>query len=101
MLGDHIEKDTAIQTVANVRAKVRRPQSKCGLALLVIDYLQLTSDGRQRTHNRVQEMDEISRSLKGIARDFEISVLARSSGRDRSATAPRAEIVEPERIGFH
>ena len=68
--------DTAIQSVADMRGKARRLQSERGLDLLVIDYLQLIAGGNRRIDNRVQEMGEISRSLKGIARDFDIPVVA-------------------------
>ena len=68
--------DTAIQTVSDMRGKARRLQSERGLDLLVIDYLQLIAGGNRRIDNRVQEMGEISRSLKGIARDFDILVVA-------------------------
>ena len=50
-------------------------QSEHGLDLLIIDYLQLIAGGG-RIDNRVQEMGEISRSIKGMARDFDIPVVA-------------------------
>ena len=62
-----------------MRGKARRLQSERGLDLLVVDYLQLISGGSSsgwRSDNRVQEMGEISRSLKGLARDLDIPVLA-------------------------
>ena len=58
-----------------MRGKARRLQAERGLDLLIIDYLQLISGGG-RIDNRVQEMGEISRSLKGLARDLDIPVLA-------------------------
>ena len=67
--------DTSIQTVADMRGKARHLQSEHGLDLLIIDYLQLIA-GRGRIDNRVQEMGEISRSIKGMARDFDIPVVA-------------------------
>ena len=67
--------DTAIQTVADMRGKARHLQSEHGLDLLIIDYLQLIAGGG-RIDNRVQEMGEISRSIKGMARDFDIPVVA-------------------------
>ena len=66
--------DTPIQTIVEMRGKARRLQSERGVDLLIVDYLQLISGGR--TDNRVQEMGEISRSLKGLARDLDIPVLA-------------------------
>ena len=67
--------DTPIQTIVEMRGKARRLQSERGLDLLIVDYLQLISGGG-RSDNRVQEMGEISRSLKGLARDLDIPVLA-------------------------
>ena len=67
--------DTPIQSVVEMRGKARRLQSEHGLDLLIVDYLQLISGGG-RPDNRVQEMGEISRSLKGLARDLDIPVLA-------------------------
>ena len=70
--------DTPIQGIVEMRGKARRLQSERGLDLLVVDYLQLISGSGQgwRSDNRVQEMGEISRSLKGLARDLDIPVLA-------------------------
>jgi replicative DNA helicase len=67
--------DTPIQTIVEMRGKALRLQSERGLDMLVVDYLQLISGGG-RSDNRVQEMGEISRSLKGLARDLDIPVLA-------------------------
>lgn len=67
--------DTPIQSIVDMRGKARRLQSERGLDMLIIDYLQLIA-GRGRIDNRVQEMGEISRSLKGLARDLDIPVLA-------------------------
>ncbi len=67
--------DTPVQTIVEMRGKARRLQAEHGLDLLIVDYLQLIG-GTGRTDNRVQEMGEISRSLKGLARDLDIPVLA-------------------------
>ncbi len=67
--------DTPIQTIVEMRGKARRLQNERGLDLLIIDYLQLIS-GAGRIDNRAQEMGEISRSLKGLARDLDIPVIA-------------------------
>ena len=67
--------DTPIQGIVEMRGKARRLQSERGLDLLIVDYMQLIS-GAGRIENRVQEMGEISRSLKGMARDMDIPVLA-------------------------
>ena len=61
-----------------MRAKARRLSLEHGLDLLVVDYLQLiqgTSKGRSGEINRVQEISEISRSIKGMARDLNVPVV--------------------------
>lgn len=68
--------DAANANVMDIRSKARRLQAEHGLDLLIVDYLQLMS-GR-RTDNRVQEISEISRGLKGLARELNIPVLALS-----------------------
>lgn len=67
--------DTAAITVRQVRAKARQLQSEKGLGLIVIDYLQLMQ-GSRRSENRQQEISEISRSLKGLAKELNIPVMA-------------------------
>lgn len=69
--------DTAMTNVMEIRAKARRLQLEQGLGLIVVDYLQLM-ESRARSENRVQEVAEITRSLKGIARELNIPVLALS-----------------------
>ena len=68
--------DTPIQGIVEMRGKARRLQLERGVDLLIVDYLQLISGGSDRGDNRVQEMGEISRSLKGMARDLDIPILA-------------------------
>ncbi|MCI0813167.1 MAG: replicative DNA helicase, partial [Chloroflexi bacterium] len=67
--------DTPIQNIVEMRGKARRLKAERGLDFLIIDYLQLIG-GTGRTDNRVQEMGEISRSIKGMARDLEIPIMA-------------------------
>jgi replicative DNA helicase len=69
--------DSATANVMEIRTKARRLQVEHGLGLLVVDYLQLM-ESRSRIENRVQEIAEITRSLKGIARELNIPVLALS-----------------------
>jgi replicative DNA helicase len=69
--------DSAIATIMDIRTKARRLQMEHGLGLIVIDYLQLM-EGHFRTDNRVQEISEISRGLKQIAKELNIPVLALS-----------------------
>ncbi|MBI2450795.1 MAG: replicative DNA helicase [Parcubacteria group bacterium] len=67
--------DTAVLTVMQMKTMARRLQSKHGLGFLVIDYLQLMQP-RIATDNIVQNITEISRSLKALARELKIPVLA-------------------------
>ena len=68
--------DTPFQTIVEMRSKARRLQAERGLDLIIVDYLQLINGSGGRNSNRVQEMGEISRSLKGMARDLNVPVLA-------------------------
>jgi len=68
--------DSATSNIMEMRTKARRLQIEHKVGLLVIDYLQLM-EGRN-TENRVQEVSEISRNLKAIARELNIPVLALS-----------------------
>lgn len=69
--------DTAGINVMEMRAKTRRLQAEKGLDLVVIDYLQLMQ-GSRRSESRQQEISEISRSLKALARELNVPVLALS-----------------------
>jgi len=64
-------------TVLEARAKARRMKAEHGLDLLVIDYLQLMR-GRAALDNRQQEISEISRSLKALAKELNVPVVALS-----------------------
>jgi replicative DNA helicase len=66
--------DTAGLSIMEVRSKARRLQAQVGIDLIVVDYLQLMQ-GR-RTDNRVQEVSEISRGLKALARELNVPVIA-------------------------
>ena len=68
--------DSATNNIMEIRTKARRLQMEHKVGLLIIDYLQLM-EGRT-TDNRVQEVSEISRNLKAIARELNIPVLALS-----------------------
>ena len=68
--------DSSMLSVMEIRAKARRLQMEKGLGLIVIDYLQLMEGRGKYGDNRVQEISEISRGLKGIARELDIPVLA-------------------------
>jgi replicative DNA helicase len=68
--------DGGSSTVNDVRSKARRLQAEHGLDVLFIDYLQLMQS--RRSDNRVQEISEISRGLKQLARELNIPVVALS-----------------------
>ncbi len=70
--------DSATITVADIRAKCRRLKVERGLGLIVIDYLQLIQGRGKAGENRQQEVSEISRTLKAIARELEVPVIALS-----------------------
>jgi replicative DNA helicase len=72
--------DTPGITVSDLRTKARREAHQRPLGLIIVDYLQLMSGGSRfgNDFNRVQEISEISRGLKGIARELNVPVLALS-----------------------
>jgi replicative DNA helicase len=67
--------DTPQLRVVEMRSKTRRLYYERGVDLIIVDYLQLMQ-GDRRSDNRVQEVSEISRSLKGLAREINAPVLA-------------------------
>ena len=69
--------DSATLTPLEMRAKCRRLKAEHGLGLVVVDYLQLMS-GAGRVENRQQEIASISRSLKGLAKELSVPVIALS-----------------------
>ena len=69
--------DTAAIGVLEMRAKARRLKAEHGLNLLVIDYIQLMQ-GRGRFESRQQELASISRSLKGLAKELNVPIVALS-----------------------
>ncbi len=69
--------DTASQTIMDVRAKARRLKQEHGLQFLVIDYLQLINSHKHH-ENRHQEVSEISRSLKALAKELSMPIVALS-----------------------
>lgn len=71
--------DNPATTVLDIRAQARRLQSRVGLGLVVVDYLQLMSSPKgQRADNRVVEVSQISRGLKILARELNVPVIALS-----------------------
>ena len=71
--------DTPSITVMELRSKARRLKAEHGLSLIVIDYLQLMQGRTSKSgDNRQQEISEISRSLKALARELDVPVIALS-----------------------
>jgi replicative DNA helicase len=69
--------DSSDVSPMEVRGKCRRLKQEGGLAMVIIDYLQLMR-GSRKTENRVQEISEIARGLKAISKEFDVPVLALS-----------------------
>ena len=69
--------DSANITLMEMRAKCRRLKARSGLGLVIVDYLQLMQ-GPRKSENRQQEVSEISRHLKILARELEVPVLCAS-----------------------
>ena len=68
--------DSSALSVLELRAKSRRLKSQHGIGLIVIDYLQMMRGSSSRIENRQQEISEISRSLKGLAKELNVPVIA-------------------------
>lgn len=69
--------DTGGITVSELRSKCRKYKLEHNLGIIIIDYLQLMS-GRKRTESRQNEVSEISRSLKALARELDVPIIALS-----------------------
>jgi replicative DNA helicase len=70
--------DASMTNVMEMRTKARRLQSEHGLGLVIVDYLQLISGGGRTNDGRQQEVSEISRGLKSLARELGVPVIALS-----------------------
>ncbi|MDG4657570.1 replicative DNA helicase [Ectobacillus antri] len=70
--------DTPGIRVGEIRAKCRRLKQESGLGMILIDYLQLIQGNGKGGENRQQEVSEISRSLKALARELQVPVIALS-----------------------
>jgi replicative DNA helicase len=70
--------DTPVLNVLEMRTKARREKHRRPLGLIIVDYLQLMSSSIRASENRVQEISEISRGLKAVARELNVPVLALS-----------------------
>ena len=94
--------DTAALSVFELRAKCRRLKAQHDIQMIVIDYLQLmTAGGNQKGGNREQEISMISRSLKSLAKELEVPVIALSQlSRGGDLAIPRRSIPR-QRGEFH
>ncbi|MBQ7058983.1 MAG: replicative DNA helicase [Firmicutes bacterium] len=70
--------DTGGITMPEIRSKARKLKIEHGLDLIMIDYLQLMSSANRNNENRQQEISEISRGLKMLARELEVPIIALS-----------------------
>ncbi|MDR0555782.1 MAG: replicative DNA helicase [Holosporaceae bacterium] len=71
--------DTPALTISSVRSRARKLKRQHGIDLIVLDYLQLLQGSEdKRNENRVQEISEVTRSLKALAKELDIPVLALS-----------------------
>lgn len=75
--GIYIDDSPGIR-VTDIRSKCRRLKQEHGLGMIIIDYLQLIQGSEHSRENRQQEVSEISRSLKSLARELEVPLIALS-----------------------
>ncbi len=73
----HVD-DTGGLSIAQLSARARRLKRQKGLDLLIIDYIQLLSGSAKRSDNRVQEITEITTSLKALAKELNVPIIALS-----------------------
>jgi replicative DNA helicase len=83
--------DSLGNSIVELRAKTRRLQMEYGLDVLIIDYLQLMQGSKSNFGNRVNEISEISRSLKSLARELHIPIIALSQLSRAVETRPSKE----------
>ena len=86
-------------TMMEIRAKARRLKQRHDLKLIIIDYLQLMTSGKQ-VESRQQEVSEFSRQIKLLAKELEVPVIALQPAQPRPGAAHRqaADAVGPARI---
>src|SRR6185437_1641776 len=70
--------DTPALTIAGLRTRARRLMRQQGLGMIIVDYLQLLRGSGDSVENRVQEISEITRGLKALAKELNVPVLALS-----------------------
>ncbi len=92
--------DTPAITTLEIRAKARRLKAEGKLGLIIVDYLQLIR-GRSRVESRQQEISEISRGLKALAKEVNVAVMALSqlSRAVESRTPPRPQLSDLRESG--
>jgi replicative DNA helicase len=94
--------DTPNISTMELRTKARRLQAEAGLDLVIVDYLQLMqASTAARDANRVQEVSEISRGLKALARELKVPVLALSqlSRQPEARTTPEPRLSDLRESG--
>ncbi len=90
--------DSAALSVIELRAKARRLKAEQNIGMVVIDYLQLIS-GRSRSENRQQEVSEICRSLKAMAKELKVPVVALSQLARRTEERERPQLSDLRESG--
>ena len=97
--------DTPGISIAELRSKCRKYKMDHDLKMIIIDYLQLMSGGGRGSESRQQEISDISRSLKALARELSVPVIALSQlsraveqSRDRNTDLCCLTCVNPERL---
>ncbi|MCL2130876.1 MAG: replicative DNA helicase [Lentimicrobiaceae bacterium] len=95
--------DTPGLTIFELRAKCRRLKQQHGIECIIIDYLQLMIGDKESKGNREQEISNISRSLKSLAKDLNVPVIALSqlnrSVESRSVTSKRPQLSDLRESG--
>lgn len=88
--------DTSMISVAEIRSKLRKLKREKGLDLVFIDYIGLMqASSLQRTENRQQQISEISRQLKGLAKELEVPVVVISQ-LNRASVKSEGKVKEPD-----
>jgi len=90
--------DSAAITAIELRAKARRLKAEQNIGMIVIDYLQLIS-GRARTENRQQEVSDICRGLKAMAKELKVPVVALSQLARRTEERERPQLSDLRESG--
>lgn len=88
--------DTSMITVAEIRSKLRKLKRESGLDLVVIDYIGLMqSSSLQQSESRQQQISEISRQLKGLAKELEVPIIVISQ-LNRASVKSEGKVKEPD-----